>query len=368
MKYPRPAYLAPGIPVTKSRILFSDHMVDVPKIDYPITALENFKLAAAHKTPMWVPNDMLDFQSMFSQALAVGRQQGPDYDRMEKDYEFTDLFDVPWTWVASAGGPMLTPGTQLLDDITNWETGVKWPDLNEWEWDSIAKDFMENKYDPTKVCHINIGQGATERLVALLGGYTESMMALAIEPEAVQDFFEAYADFQIKFFDNLYKRYPINMVTYHDDWGTERDTFFSEKMFDELVYAPTKRIVDHIKSKDIIFQLHSCGKIERFLPQMIDIGFDFIQIQSRANDIKMYKEKYGDKIGFNSYSVIDLIPGSNLPKEEYLQKIRNDVDTYAKSGGYYTSIAPEPDLARTWDGIWEMYCYSREFYDKERGE
>jgi hypothetical protein len=77
MKYPRPPYLAPGIPVTKSRILFSAHMVDVPKIDYPIAPVENFKLAAAHKTPYWLPNDMLDFQTMFSQALGLGRQQGP---------------------------------------------------------------------------------------------------------------------------------------------------------------------------------------------------------------------------------------------------------------------------------------------------
>ncbi len=231
-----------------------------------------------------------------------------------------------------------------------------------------AKEFMEKKYDPAKVCHINIGQGATERLVSLLGGYTESMVALAVEPEAVRDFFEAYADFQIKFFDNLYERYPINMVTYHDDWGTERDTFFSEKMFEELVYEPTKRIVEHIRSKDIVFQLHSCGKIERFIPYIIDMGIDFIQIQSRANDVKMYKEKFGDKLGLNSYGIIGIVPGSNMAKEDYIAAIRKDVENYGSHGGYYTSISPEPDLERTWDGIWEMYCYSREFYDKERGD
>jgi hypothetical protein len=35
----------------------------------------------------------------------------------------------------------------------------------------------------------------------------------------------------------------------HDDWGHERDTFFSEKMMEELVYEPTKRIVQHVNPR-----------------------------------------------------------------------------------------------------------------------
>jgi hypothetical protein len=35
-----------------------------------------------------------------------------------EDYSFKDWFNTDWSWVLSAGGPMLTPGTQLLDDIT----------------------------------------------------------------------------------------------------------------------------------------------------------------------------------------------------------------------------------------------------------
>ncbi len=369
MKYPRPPYLSPEIPTERTRVLCIKMTVDVPKIDYPISAVENFRRAAARNNPLWVPNDQLDFQTMFSQALAVGRQQGPDYDHTDEDYEFTDLFNVPWTWVASAGGPMLTPGTQLLDDITNWEEELVWPDLKgEWEWNSIAEDFMKNKYDPNKVLHINFGQGCTERLVAILGGYTESMMALAIEPEAVKDFFDRFVEFEFELIDLLCSLYPVDMMTYHDDWGTERDTFFSEKMMEELVYEPTKRIVDHVKSKGIVFQLHSCGNITRFLPYIVDMGIDFVQAQRRAVDLPAAKEKWGDKLGFNSYSIEGIVPGEHLPKEEYLQRIRNTVDMYAKGGGFYTMVSPDPDPTYTWDGTFELYCYSREFYDKERGE
>jgi uroporphyrinogen-III decarboxylase len=185
----------------------------------------------------------------------------------------------------------------------------------------------------------------------------------------VRDFFDAFVEFEKKLFDTLDSRYPMDFVTYHDDFGTERDTFFSEKMMEEIVFEPTKRIVDYIKSKGKIVELHSCGNITRFIPYIIDMGFDFIQMQRRAVDLPMIKEKYGDKIGINSYSVEGIDPmAPPLPKEEYLAKVRNTVDLYGKNGGYYTSVAAEADPERTWDGIWELYCYSREYYDKERGE
>ena len=370
MKYPRPPYMAPGIPVEKSRVLFSGEELDTPRPDFPITPLENFKLAAAHKTPYWVPNSLTDFQEMLLRDLAAGGQTNCEVD-LSRDTSVTctydDWFGCNWTWVPSAGGPMLTPGTQRIDDITKWEKEIKFPKLSDFDWETPAAEFLKNKYDPAKVLHLNIGQSCTERLVAILGGYEESMMSLLVEPEAVRDFLMRYSEFLIGLVDKVCALYPVTLMTLHDDWGTEKDTFFSENVMEELVYEPTKRVVDHIRSKNVIFQLHSCGKIERFLPYIMDLGIDFIQIQRRANNMPMYKEQYGDRIGLNSYTLEGFVPGVKISKEEYIQMIRKTVDLYAKSGGYYTAIMPEEDPERTWDGIFELFCYSREYYDKERG-
>jgi hypothetical protein len=59
-----------------------------------------------------------------------------------------------------------------------------------------------------------------------MGGYTDAMLAMAVEPEAVKAYFDRYADFMIELTDILCALYPADMITYHDDWGTERDTFF----------------------------------------------------------------------------------------------------------------------------------------------
>jgi hypothetical protein len=282
-----------------------------------------------------------------------------------EDYEFKDWFNTDWTWVCSAGGAMLTPGTQLLDDITEWEKKIVWPDFSEWGFEEKAAQYMRDTYNPDKVMQYDLGRGCTERLVSIMGGYTDSMYALAVEPEAVAEFFDAYADFMIAFFDKINSLYPLDMVTLHDDWGTERDTFFSEKMLMELVYEPTKKLIDHVKSKGVAFELHTCGNVTRFIPYTIDLGVDILQLQRRAVDLPALKEKYGDKIGFCA-PLEGMTPGVDYSSDEVVSMVRKTVDLYAPGGGCYTSaFFREPE--KTWLGISELYAYSREFYDKEQG-
>lgn len=370
MKYSRPPFNAPGIATERKKLLFSNVDVEFPKFDYPVTPLENFRLAAARKTPYWMPNALMDGQSLMGQDLVTGNVRGmqssADFSRIvTENYCFKDWFNTEWTWVTSAGGAMLKPGTCLCDDITQWEKKVLFPDLNEWDFTTVRDKFMKT-YDPAKVMHINIGLGLTERLVSVLGGYTEAMLALAVEPEAVRDFLNRFAGFTIEYFDLIASLYPVNMITYHDDWGTEKDTFFSEKMMEELVFEPTKRIVDHIKSKGVIFEFHSCGNITRFIPYMIALNMDFLQIQRRAVDMPAMKKKYGDKIGFNT-RLEGAEFGVSYTLDELTQKIRNTVDIYGKGGGAYINIM-EPDPKLLWHTVSELYAYSREFYDKERGK
>lgn len=366
MKYPRPAYLAPGIPTEKTTVLYSNAKAELPKFDTPITPLENFKRVAARKDPMWALNSLSDFQTLMFQDLAVGRQIGADFHRnAAEDYSFTDWFGVPLTWVVSAGGATNTPGTHLLEDITDWEKVLKFPVLSDWDWKTKADAFMKNEYDPNKVLHIDLHNGCIQRLIAVLGGYTEGMFALSLEPEAVRAFFDRLADHMIELVDLLSSLYPVSLYTIHDDWGTEKDTFFSPKMMEELVFEPTKRVIDHIKSKGSAFMLHSCGNITRFIPYMIDMGADLLQIQRRAVDIPAMKEKYGDRIGFNT-GIEGFIPGMKYAKDDVLQAVRRTVDIYGKNGGFYVNIY-DSDPEMLWHAVSELFAYSREFYDEEQG-
>ena len=365
MQYPRLPYKAPGTAFFTKQAPFSRTEYDVPIIDYPITPLENFKLSWKHQTPVWAPVSLMDFDSFMSESTIQTRApQAPGSDERR---EYTDLWGCEWVYVPVAGGPMLKPGTQFMEDVTQWEKVVKFPNWKSFDWKTPAEDYMKNRYNPNKVLSINIGQGCTERLVALMGGYEEAMVSMAMEQEAVAGLLDAIADNMIEKYDIVKACYPaLNMVTYHDDWGTERDTFFSESYFESMVYGPTKKIIDHIKaSGDICFELHSCGKIERFMPYIVDLGVNLLQIQRRANDIPKLKEKYLDKIGY-CCMIEGVASDTEIAKEERLARVRQTIDLYGKHGGLYVTPGAPPDNETMWDVCYEAYCYSREYFDKER--
>ena len=367
MTYPRPDYLDPGVPTTTNKLVFGIQPLTAPMFETPISRKENFIRAAKRDNPVWVPVSLSDLQSQMGSDLAdekPGIQLGPRFSAPPAyDYTFLDGFGNSWSWVASAGGAMLTPGTKVLEDICDWERVLKFIDFNDWNYRETAEKYMRDIYDPQKVMHVNIGQGLTEMLVAFLGGYEAGMTALILEPEAVSDFFDAFAKYMIDYFDMLDSLYPIDFITYHDDWGTERDTFFAEWVMEDLVFEPTKKIVSHIKGKGKVFELHSCGKIERFVPYACELGVDFLQLQRRANDVPALKAKYGDRIGFNA-ALEGLEMGVRYSDEESLEAVRRTVDIYGPGGGFYPLLPPDCGPEKAWKLAAELYYYSREFYEK----
>lgn len=363
MTYPRPGYLDPDIATEKTTLLFSNLEVFIPKLPYPVTPLENFKRVVSRDHPLWAPNSLTDFHNLMYQDMGIGAQISADFHRKAKaDYDFTDWFGVPLTWVVSAGGATNTPDTHLLEDICDWEKVIKFPNLADWDWQTPADHFMKNVYDPGRVVHVDLHNGLIQRLIAVLGGYTEGMFALSLEPEAVRAFFERLADHMIEMVDLFCSLYPVHLMTIHDDWGTEKDTFFSPAMMEALVYGPTKRIVDHIKSKGVSFMMHSCGNVTRFIPYLVDMGVDLLQIQRRAVDIPAMKKKYGDRIGFN-VGIEGLALDGVYTKKDIIKQVHQTVDTYGAGGGFYANVAGR-DPEMIWDTICELYAYSREYYDK----
>ena len=369
MKYQRPGYMDPSTKTQEVEMVFSNATATAPLFDTPITPRENFRRSIGREDPVWFPLSLLDKITLNTNDVILhtvrGMQIHSDFHKKAtEDYHFKDWFNTDWTWVCSAGGAMLSPGTQLMDDITKWEKMVVFPDLSEWGFEEKAKEFMDNVYDPAKALSYDIGRGMTERLVSVMGGYTDAMEALIVEPEAVADFFEAYTDFMIRVFDVLNALYPLDIITLHDDWGTERDTFFSEKVMETLVYEPTKRLIDHIKAAGVFLEMHSCGNVTRFFPYMAELRCDIAQVQRRAVDMPKMKEKYGDKIGFCAgLEGIDITKPPVL--EEFIGAVRKTADIYAPGGGSYLNMFTA-NQEILWDACAENYCYSRELYENSR--
>ena len=247
---------------------------------------------------MWVPTSINDFNHVMGGVL-TGL---PDlrFDFTER-CDWTDLFGCVWEWVPSAGGSMEKPNhPPVLDDITEWEKKIVWPNLSEDRIKACCEKYINQPYyHSEKMNYYDIGMGCTERLVAVLGGYTEAMLALAEEPDACREFMCELSRFHCEMLDKIGKSFPTDMIMYHDDWGTERDAFFSEKMMDEIVYEPNPRSSSGMSGRQRRRRcsFHTCGCIKRFLCPTCDHPWAPISCSSRCAPtiVKAYKEKYGDQ-------------------------------------------------------------------------
>ncbi|NLM84627.1 MAG: hypothetical protein GX189_08000 [Clostridiales bacterium] len=351
MKYERVPYLAGKYEYAGT--LASP--IRIPVFDYPISRRENFRRVLERDNPMWVPTTLGDFNYTVGATLTGLSDMRFNFTGRS---EWTDAYGCVWEWVPEAGGSMLKPGAPpVLDDITEWEKKFRWPDLDEERIKECCEKFMSQPhYNPDKLNCYDIGMGCTERLVAVLGGYEQAMLAFAIEPEACKEFMAELSRYHCRMFDLINKYFPTDLVQYHDDWGTERDTFFSERMMEEIVYEPNEIFFKHVKEQGAAITLHSCGCIRRFVPYAISLGADFLQLQERANDIRAYKEQYGDKVGFDVY----ISPTSH---EDPVQFARRIVDDYGKDGGLMSTFfgGKEEDL---WYCLQELYYSSREYYEQ----
>ena len=292
-----------------------------------------------------------------------GTQLGPDLGAKQQRYTYHDEFGNSWTFDRNAGGACMTIGTRICDDILKWEEQIPFPDLHEWNIEETSRRFMATRYDPERILHLDIYHGPFQALADFMGGFAEALEAMYVEPEARRAFFDRFSDWIIWLIDKLSSLYPADMFTLHDDWGTEKDTFFSPSMMEELLFEPTKKIIDHVKGMGKLYQFHCCGKVDRFMPAMCELSPDLMQLQRRVNDTPKYKELYGDRLGFNT-GLEGFVPGKDYSDRELADIVRSSADIYAAGGGYLPAIySNSPDTL--WKIYSELYAYSREIYEAE---
>ena len=139
-----------------------------------------------------------------------------------------DMFGMPWEYVPVAGGSMIRPGKPFLEDFNEWPDKIVWPDIEAWDWEGSAKEnaslLNEEKF--------NVGwflTGWYERLITFME-FENAVVAMIDEDQqdAIKAFFDKATDLYIKIFDKFCTHFPgIHGFCIHDDWGSQRDLFFS---------------------------------------------------------------------------------------------------------------------------------------------
>ena len=123
-------------------------------------------------------------------------------------------------------------------------------------------------------------------------------------------------------------------VRFTDDWGMQTSLFISPELWRKYIKPRMKILYDIVKEyKGLVFQ-HSCGRIEKIVQDLIEIGCDVLDpLQPAANNIFKLKEVFGSRLcfmgGLDTQSYLSF--GS---PEEVKREVKKVLTIMGKDGGY----------------------------------
>jgi uroporphyrinogen decarboxylase len=147
------------------------------------------------------------------------------------------------------------------------------------------------------------------------------------------EFFEAMTNYKIEMYRLIKKYYNPDIISPHDDWGMNRNMFFSPDVWREFLKPQLKKMVDATHELGMLYEQHTCGYIMQIYGDMVECGVDMVQIQS-VNDLKYIKETYGNKIILRSCFNGQKLGVPGITADEARQEVRNTLETVAKDGGF----------------------------------
>lgn len=296
---------------------------------------ENMKKAFEHQMPERIPHLSNDTYRLVD--YIVERPINTD------GYDGFGIHWIPCPQSLNITHPEI--GVYPLSDISLWREQVKFPDIENTDWSSIkeqAKEFHER--DSKMVCYVSLN-GIFER-THLLMGFENALCSYIEETDLMEELCSAIADHKIRLHKKMYELVQPDIIIMHDDWGTKDNTFLPRRIFEKCIKYNTERVVKAAKETGYKYVvLHSCGKVESLVPDMLDIGFIGWDSCNTCNDLARIKREYkGRLVLLPGLDTGGVVADPNSTSEDLQREVRKKIDMLGKNGGLIIDATPAYSL------------------------
>jgi uroporphyrinogen decarboxylase len=127
---------------------------------------------------------------------------------------------------------------------------------------------------------------------------------LLVNDEKVSEMLDRAMDMNMEALERICSCYgdKADVICFGDDLGMKTGPLIDRRTFLKFFKPRYKILCDHLKShSDMKIFFHSCGSIREFIPDLIDVGIDFlnpVQTDSRDMDAAVLKREFGKDIAF----------------------------------------------------------------------
>ena len=164
-------------------------------------------------------------------------------------------------------------------------------------------------------------------------GTENILIALLEEPEWCVDMFNTLLDLHIALYEMIFNEgYRFDSVWWWDDMGYKNNQFFSLSTYRDLLRPVHQKAIDWAHSKGMKAQLHSCGDIHPFGPDLVSIGLDALNpLEVKAGmDPMALKQQFGSDLVF--HGGVNAVLWDDIPALQ--QELRRLIPIMKQGGGY----------------------------------
>jgi uroporphyrinogen decarboxylase len=164
--------------------------------------------------------------------------------------------------------------------LANWGAlaDYRWPDAD----DPALYDGQEAKLAGSEEKYVRTGifMLLFERMQALRG-VENLLLEFYVEPEKVERLADRIVEFDLGIIENMARRFAgrIHGFMGSDDWGSQSGLFISPHLWREFFKPRYKRIFDAVHAAGWHMWLHSCGKVNAIMEDLIALGLDVANVQ-----------------------------------------------------------------------------------------
>ncbi len=221
-----------------------------------------------------------------------------------------------------------------------YDTPEKWQEAKakmlEYHEDRIPWDYLKENAPLWKV------RGDFRQLVLWFGfdvahscmiGTETVLVGMYEDPDWFEDVVDTYLTTALDLAQRILDAgYEFDGILWYDDMGYKGTSFFSAEMYRELLQPYHKKAVEWAHERGLVAELHSCGYIEKLLPDILETGVDLLNpLEVKAGmDPSRLKNLYGDKLAFRGGINAQLWDQMDLVKAE-MERI---IPVMKEGGGY----------------------------------
>jgi uroporphyrinogen decarboxylase len=167
------------------------------------------------------------------------------------------------------------------------------------------------------------------------------LMDLAADPVAAEKLLDKLVETHLAGLERLLPVLGdnVDLIQLGDDLGMEQGPFFSPDLFRRMFKPRYRIIIERIKSlrPDLVIFLHSCGSIDKLLPDLIEAGVEVInpvQISAEGMAPKSLKQRFGRDVTFWGGGCDTQNVLSRARPDQVRDHVRSNIETLAPGGGF----------------------------------